>query len=80
MQSLQARHLSVTLETDMKPFFILFVCLCLLASCTNNATITGANNNDTVELKDEFGRDAYPEIRLDSAKLADSARRVQQPK
>jgi hypothetical protein len=34
----------------------------IATACNNNATISGVNNNDTVELKDEFGRDAYPSI------------------
>jgi hypothetical protein len=49
----------------MKTIVIIFI-LTAFASCTNNSTLTGVNNNDTVELKDEFGRDAYPEIRPDS--------------
>jgi hypothetical protein len=49
----------------MKAIFILFI-MAALASCTNNSSLSGANNNDTVELQDEFGREAYPEMQTDS--------------
>ncbi len=56
------------------PVFLLIVLLA--TACTNNATLTGVNNSDTVVLQDEFGRDAYPEWQPDTtAGRRDSAAR-----